>query len=377
MRKETNQQPGHSTAVAEPTSVCRPASKWIALVNDGNVIAPSRRVKAGVLKVQAGVPLEHILVRDHGSQRDVAFEDNAELDLADGNVFFTVLRCDHKPRAGCVALAKRAYFIDDHPEVTLREDQTGRTLRELHGLTIAVRLFRDYESPHDELIPPDAEVRFADGPVFYTRRAGVGLTITVNKQTFGTADGVKPVMTGREIGNLITDQPCEVKRLIGEREEVIPLDKPVKLEGCEEFEVIRCNVVGGFEPARIERELAVLTENGASVAFVPAPTPAVIYRGVRTRAGYAHAPQTDVLVPVPPAYPGVMLDGAYLPADSPLLGRVEGSPQENYVEAEGRRWKLVSYHPHNGGGGPVWNPIRHGFHTYYSEVLAWIQRAKN
>lgn len=377
MDNDSKSKPGHGNAVAEQTPVCRPASKWMVLVNDGNVIAPSRRVKARVLKDQAGVPMDHILVRDHGSDHDVAFEDDAELDLADGNVFFTVPRCDYQPRGGRVAPAKRAYFIDDHPEVTLREDQTGRTLRELHGLTVAVRLFRDYESPRDEAVPPAATIRFEDGPVFYTRRAAVGLSITVNKQSFGTADGVRPEMTGREIGNLITEQPCEVKRIIGDKEEVIPLDKTIKIQGCEEFTVIRCNVVGGFESARIERELALLHENGADARLVSAPVPAVIYRSLPTRMGYPHIAESDVLVAVPSAYPGVMLDGAYLPVDSPLLGRVVGSPQEAYVEADGRRWKLVSYHPHNGGGSPAWNPNRHGFHTYYSEILAWIQRANN
>jgi len=36
----------------------------------------------------------------------------------------------------------------------------------------------------------------------------------------------------------------------------------------------------------------------------------------------------------------------------------------------------VSYHPHNGGGGPPWNKDRHGLQTYYTEILSWIQRAR-
>ena len=365
------------TAAGNHTSNCQPASKWLALVNDENVHAPTQRVKARVLKDQAGVPADHVLVRDHSSEHDVAFGDDDVLDLAEGNVFVTMTRCDYQPRGGCPAPAKLAWFIDDHPEVTLRSEQTGRTLRELFGLTVAARLFRDNESSHDESVGPEMALRFTDGPVFYTRRAGVGLTITVNKQTFGTSDGVKLEMTGREIGNLITDQPCEVKRIRGGKEDNVGLDEKVKIEGCEEFTVIRCNVVGGFEPARIDRELAVLRENGAEVEFLASPVAAVIYRRVPTRPGYAHVAETDVLVVVPQAFPGAMLDGAYLPQSSPLLGKVAGQRNQGTLQAAGRTWELVSYHPHNGGGAPAWNPNRHGIHSYYSEVLAWIHRAQN
>lgn len=375
--KTTNNPPVCVESAEQLPPKGQPASKWLTQINDQNVHSPSRHVKAHVLKDQGNMPADHVLVRDHGSQHDVALADTDVIDLADGNVFFTVPRCDYKPKGGPVGPAKRAFFVDDRPEVTLRADQTGRTLRELSGLSINSRLFRDRESPDDEIITPDAAVRFADGPVFYSRRAGVGLTITVNKQTFGEADGVKREMTGREIANLITDQAAEVKQLKGGQEIPVPLEKTVKLEGCEEFEVIRCNVKGGYEQARVERELTKLRENGAELTFVTQPTPAVIYRRVRTRQGYPHLAETDVLVAVPPAYPGAMLDGAYLPQGSPLLGRVEGSPQGATVQADGRTWQLVSYHPHNGGGGPAWNPQRHGFHSYYSELLVWVQRARS
>lgn len=358
------------------TQTCQPASKWMALVNDENVYSPSQKVKARVLKSQAGVPAEHILVRDHGSEHDVAFDDEDVLNLAEGNAFMTMPRCEYLARGGCLAPAKLVWFIDDRPEVTLRGEQSGRDLRDLFGLSVATRLFRDYQSSHDEQIGPDTALRFGDGPVFYSRRPGVGLTITVNKQTFGADDGVKSEMTGREIGNLITDQPCDVKQLVkGQPDKDIPLNAKVLIKGCEEFKVIRCNVVGGYEQARIERELAVLRENGAEVGFIDAPRPAVIYRRVPTRPGYPGVAETDVLVVVPTAFPGAMLDGAYLPAGSPLLGKVAGQPAQGVLVADGRSWELVSYHPHDGGGAAAWNPSRHGIHSYYSEVLAWIQRA--
>jgi len=367
----------HGHAVVEPVRCCQPAPKWLTQVNDENVHAPRQRVKARVLKDQAGVPADDVLVRDHGSKHDVAFDDDDEVDLSEGNVFYTVAPCDRPPQGGCPGPAKLAWFIDDQPETTLRSEQTGRTLRELFGLTAAVRLFRDFESPNDEAIGLDTALRFVDGPVFYTRRAGYGLTVTVNKQTFGTADGVKAKMTAEEIGKLITDQPCEVKRISDDREVIIGLNETVEIKGCEDFMVIRCNVVGGFEPARIERDLAMLRQNGCRVDFINSPVAAVIYRAVPTRCGYPHLTETDILVTIPSAFPGVMLDGAYLPKGSPLIGKVAGAGGQSELKADGRKWELISYHPHNGGGGEQWNPSRHGIHTYFSEVLAWIQAAQN
>lgn len=80
---------------------------------------------------------------------------------------------------------------------------------------------------------------------------------------------------------------------------------------------------------------------------------------------------TDVLVPVPAGYPAAMLDLAYLPEGSALIGRVKGAPQTT-INAGGRVWRQISYHPHNGGGGPPWNPNVHGFHTYIDELLTWL-----
>ncbi|MCI0534239.1 MAG: hypothetical protein L0Z50_03320 [Verrucomicrobiales bacterium] len=328
-----------------------------ATLNDTTVFAPQQRVKARVLKDQAGIPADHILVRDHGNEFDVSFEDDAELELAEGNVFYTVLRCDYRPRGSCPAPAKRAFFVDDRPEITLNQQQTGRTLRDLFGLTPAVRLFRDYESPRDVFIALDATADFIDGPVFYTRRAGIGLTIVVNKQTFGEADGVKERMTGREIASLVSPEPdkTEVTRDKGKARIPVGLDETVEIRGCEEFSVIRTNVVGGFEPTRIQREVGILRDNGGEVTFLESPVACAVYHRLPARRGYPYLVETDVLVPIPSAYPGVMLDGAYLPTGSPLMGRVEGSPQGQTIQALGRTWQLVSYHPHNGGGGPPWN----------------------
>ena len=362
---------------ASQAAPCQHAPKWAATVNDVLVLLP-RHVTARLIKQEAAVAPELVLVRDHGSPEDVPFEDDAKLDLAEGNVFYTLTRCEAKPAVGCPAPPKLAFIVDDRAEESLNPKQTGRSLRELFGFSAAVRLFRDYESSEDSAIGLDAEVIFGDGPVFYTRRPEKGLSIIVNKQTFGEADGVKEKMTGREIASLVSSQPdkTEVTRVKGKERIPVGLNETVEIHNCDEFCVIRTNVVGGYEVSRIEREITSLKENGGEITFVASPIACAVYHRLPTRTGYPHMPYTDVLVVIPAAYPGVMLDGAYLPTGSPLLGRVEGSPQGATVQALGRNWQLVSYHPHNGGGGPAWNKDRHGLHTYYTEILSWIQRAR-
>jgi hypothetical protein len=185
-------------------------------------------------------------------------------------------------------------------------------------------------------------------------------------------------MNGRQIAALVSDNPdcTEVFRLGKAEPEGVPLDKEISVENCDEFRVIRNNVAGGYEPSRVERELKRLAEGGGRADFIQRPLAAVIYRDVPTRPGYRHLAMTDVLVAVPSGYPGQPLDGAHLPEGSPLLGRVAGSPQ-GVVIAEGKRWQLVSYHPHNGGRAAPWNKDKHGFHTYFDEILCWIHRANN
>lgn len=371
-------QTGQSATPAQHSETCHRAPKWAAVVDDTLVLLPKQHVTAEVIKQQAGTAAELVLVRDLGSANDVPFEDEVKLDLAAGNVFYTLPRCEVKPADGRIAPPKIAFVIDDQPEQTLNPRQSGRSLRELFGLALASRLFRDYESPDDAAIGLDAVIDFSDGPVFYTRRAEIGLTIIVNKQTFGEADGVKERMTGREIASLVSPQPdkTEVTRDKGKEQIPVGLNETVEIKGCEVFSVIRTNVVGGFEPTRIHRELGALRENGGEVTFVESPVACAVYHRLPARKGYPHLAETDVLVSIPSAYPGVMLDGAYLPTGSPLLGKVEGSPQGHVIQALGRTWQLVSYHPHNGGGGPAWNKDRHGLQTYYTEILSWVQRAR-
>ena len=128
---------------------------------------------------------------------------------------------------------------------------------------------------------------------------------------------------------------------------------------------------------RLDRELSSLRSGGQKVELVETPDRQfVIYYEMPTDGLAVNLPPVaDVIVPVPQPYPPAMIDGAGLPLGSPLLARVRGGQNnQGVVEVGGVRWQLASYHPHNGGGGPPWNPTVHGFHTYVEHLLAWLAR---
>jgi hypothetical protein len=116
--------------------------------------------------------------------------------------------------------------------------------------------------------------------------------------------------------------------------------------------------------ARISKELAMLTWK---TELLENPD-AVVYFGIPSTLGVESA---DVLVVVPGGYAQGMLDGACLPDKSPLIGVVKGQPQSP-IMVHGKTWVPISYHPHNGGGAPPWDPTRHGFHTYLDELVSWL-----
>lgn len=125
--------------------------------------------------------------------------------------------------------------------------------------------------------------------------------------------------------------------------------------------------------ARLDRELALLASGGQEATLVTGSEEVVIYRDLPTAgAGRGLPASTDAIAPVPAGYP-CTIDLAGLPEGSPLLPHVKGGGNcQRIVTAGGRCWVLVSYHPHGNGGGPPWDPTRHGFHTYAGELLAWL-----
>jgi hypothetical protein len=128
---------------------------------------------------------------------------------------------------------------------------------------------------------------------------------------------------------------------------------------------------------RIERELAKLLAGGQIAEIVSAgERAAVLYRNVPTSGAKFNLPEaTDVIVPIPPGYPAAPIDLAGLPVGSPFLGRVKGGQNnQGVLNLNGQQFQLASYHPHNNGGGPPWDQIRHGFHTYFDHLIAWLDR---
>lgn len=147
-----------------------PAPKWAALVSDGLFPMPRQKLVARDILDQSGAGSDVVLVRDHGSPNDVVFRDEDIVDLALGNVFYVLPRCDVQPRPTCSSPAKLAFVINDAWEVTLIGEQTAESLRRLLGEPEESKLFRDYESPNDQTIGPGERIHFPQGPVFYSRK---------------------------------------------------------------------------------------------------------------------------------------------------------------------------------------------------------------
>jgi hypothetical protein len=168
------------------------SAKWAAVVDDRVVPMPRRRLKARDILHQADVPAGRSLVRDFNSPNDVGFNADADVDLAEGNVFRTAENCEHSDRIVCDAPAKLAFVVDDRWEVTIQPKQTGETLRGLFELSQHVDLLRDHESPHDDAIEDDERLTFAEGPVFITRN-------TEGKETTIIVNGRAKTVTGKTI----------------------------------------------------------------------------------------------------------------------------------------------------------------------------------
>lgn len=130
---------------------------------------PRRKLAARDILDQSGVGRDLVLVRDHGSPNDVVLIDDAVVDLAEGNVFRVIPRCEAAPQPPCTGPAKLAFVCDDEWEVTLVGKQTGHSLKRLLGLPDDAVLCRDHESPHDKPIADDETVLFRDGAVFTCR----------------------------------------------------------------------------------------------------------------------------------------------------------------------------------------------------------------
>ncbi|MBI5818283.1 MAG: hypothetical protein HZA88_04785 [Verrucomicrobia bacterium] len=227
--------------MAKHAPECHPASKWAIVLGDRLFPMPRRKLTARDILDQTGTAKEFVLVRDYESPHDVAFDDNALVDLADGNVFLPTPRCEATPQRHCAAPAKLAFVCDDLWEVTLIGQQTGHSLKRLLGLPDDAELLRDFESPNDQPIRDEETTMFADGPVFTARR--LTLTVKVNNQpvhfTTRRVTGLNIKQTAIEQGVKI-DIGCVLYRLKpdGSLGPAIRDDEPVVLKHGDAFNCV-------------------------------------------------------------------------------------------------------------------------------------------
>lgn len=190
MQEQTNTSAGHGKS--EP--------KWAAIVDDRLAPMPRRRLKAADILHQSGAKKDVALVRDYNSPNDIAFDPEATVDLAKGNVFRTSAQCERRHDIPSEAPPKLAFVVDDRWEVTIQLHQTGSTLRGLLSVPEDMHLLRDFESPVDEPIDDNERLVFADGPVFITRKRNPqDVTIVINGTPYPWS---KPVITYTDVVTL-------------------------------------------------------------------------------------------------------------------------------------------------------------------------------
>jgi len=144
-------------------------SRWFALINDKPIIAPRQKVRVSVLKELASIPIEHSLYRDIDNPEDVLCKNTDNIDLVDGNVFYSTECLYGESKANPKTCAKLAFLVNDHFEIATIRELSYETFFGLFNLEKGLKLFRDFESPNDPLIMTNSKINFADGPVFYTR----------------------------------------------------------------------------------------------------------------------------------------------------------------------------------------------------------------
>lgn len=234
-------QTGQDEVLAKHAPVGRPAPKWAALVDDRVIPMPRRKVTTQTIKDQAGIGEAFVLVRDYQTRNDVVVADNSELDLAAGNVFRVIPRCEAAPSQARHEPPKLAFVVDDEWEVVLDPRQTGATLRRLFELPAEAELLRDYESPHDEPIADDEAADFTNGPVFRTERVGITVKVNRNPVTFH-----KRRVTGLEIKQTAIAQKVKITldgvlykvKPDGSLGAAIGDSEKVTLTECEEFRCV-------------------------------------------------------------------------------------------------------------------------------------------
>jgi hypothetical protein len=187
-------------------NVAAAPAKWAALVADTLVPLPRRLLKARDILFQSQAPAGTVLIRDLNSPIDVAFSDNADVDLAGGNVFRLGRDCDIHDQGARGGKPKLAFVVNDAWAVTTDPNQTAQSLRGLFDLGEEVEFLRDLESPNDEPIGETEQINFADGPVFLTRRGLINVEVNTKPVVF-----TKRRVTGLGIKKTAIEQNVSIK----------------------------------------------------------------------------------------------------------------------------------------------------------------------
>ncbi len=221
----------------------RPASKWATLIGDALLPMPRPVLMARDILDQAGIGREFMLQRDYNGTDDITFADDAPVDLREGNVFRLVQRCTptSHDRLPTSAKPKLAFVADDSWEVTLNPNQTGHSIKRLFGLPDDVELFRDLESPTDELVSDAEPVRFQDGPVFTIRKIRLKVFVNTKEVFFG-----KRRVTGLEVKQTAIEQKVNIQTTFvlyrlktdGSLGPAIRDDEKITLRDCEAFSCV-------------------------------------------------------------------------------------------------------------------------------------------
>lgn len=364
-----------------------PDSRWIALVRDQIVPMPRRHVSSVLIREQANVPHDSVLVRDRLSGDDEVLGDDVPIDLADGNVFRLVTRCE-PTKPGNLGDPKLAFVVDDKFEIATKPTQTDAGLKRLFNLDPRVELLRDMESPNDTPIAAGETVRFADGPVFLT-------CITVESHCKGTEGPPnarryiirvgdkrivvdKPDPKGREILVLAGFDPSKtlLNQRIGRQFVAVTLDQKVDLTACgvERFTTLP-NEQGegrpGHEFALPEEDVETLDANKLDwQALKENGVNWLIIRNIPLPGVFLNEP-TDVAIQVPAGYPSTSLDMAFF---NPPIRRRDGKAincTNGSATLRGKTWQQWSRHY---SAENPWKPGEYSVYTHYLLSLAWLDR---
>lgn len=142
--------------------------RWIGLFNDRIIPLPRPAVPVALMRVLAGIPSDHAIIRDRQSPEDDVLDEGSDVDLRQGNVFRSGICSQKSDGSSKKSPAKKALSVDDRFEIILVDEVPRTAVLSLFGLDASTVLRRDFESSEDPVISQEAMVRFTDGPAFLT-----------------------------------------------------------------------------------------------------------------------------------------------------------------------------------------------------------------